>query len=211
MKQLIVFDLDGTLADSKSSLESAMSGLVHDLLGFVKVAVISGGNWPQFEEQVLAGLPQDERLANLSLLPTCGTKFFQRDGVTWSEIYSEDLSPAEKSKIIGSLQRSFDSGGLTVWGEVIEDRGSQVTFSALGQQAPLDAKDAWDPDFAQRGSNLSRRPHRGEDHVAVDDDRARSTVHPSPREGWDSFDIRAWIAGPGPVSDRNAGGGRLTR
>ena len=153
MKQLIVFDLDGTLAESKSSVDPAMSALIHDLLRIVKVAVISGGNWPQFEEQVLAGLPCDERLANLSLLPTCGTKFFRHDDGAWTEIYSEDLSAPEKAKIISSMQQAFDSAGLTVgrvWGEVIEDRGSQVTFSALGQQAPLDAKAAWDPDFAKR-------------------------------------------------------------
>lgn len=153
MKQLIVFDLDGTLADSKSSLESAMAGLLHDLLGIVRVAVISGGNWPQFEEQVLAGLPHDQRLANLSLLPTCGTKFLRYDEGKWAEIYSEDLSPAERAKIVSSLQQAFDAAGMSVgrvWGEVIEDRGSQVTFSALGQQAPLDAKTAWDPDFAKR-------------------------------------------------------------
>ena len=35
------------------------------------------------------------------------------------------------------------------WGERIEDRGSQITFSALGQQAPLDAKDALGPRFRQ--------------------------------------------------------------
>jgi len=37
-----------------------------------------------------------------------------------------------------------------IWGEVIEDRGSQITFSALGQQAPLEAKKTWDPDFTRR-------------------------------------------------------------
>jgi len=75
MKKLIVFDLDGTLAESKSALDTAMSGLLHDLLAIVKVAVISGGGWPQFEKQLLAHLPQDQRLVNLSLLPTCGTQF----------------------------------------------------------------------------------------------------------------------------------------
>jgi len=49
MKKLIVFDLDGTLAESKSSLDTKMVALLHDLLGIVKVAVISGGDWPQFE------------------------------------------------------------------------------------------------------------------------------------------------------------------
>ena len=37
-----------------------------------------------------------------------------------------------------------------IWGDVIEDRGSQITFSALGQHAPLEAKKKWDPDFAKR-------------------------------------------------------------
>ena len=48
MKRLIVFDLDGTLAESKSAPDSEMSKLLHDLLGLVKVAVISGGDWEQF-------------------------------------------------------------------------------------------------------------------------------------------------------------------
>ena len=77
MKTLIVFDLDGTLAESKASLDAEMATLLNTLLGIVKVAVISGGDWPQFEKQVLSNLPHDERLKNLSLLPTCGTKFYQ--------------------------------------------------------------------------------------------------------------------------------------
>lgn len=32
------------------------------------------------------------------------------------------------------------------WGPILEDRGSQITYSALGQSAPLDAKKSWDPD-----------------------------------------------------------------
>ena len=89
MKKLIVFDLDGTLAESKSSVDSEMSELLYALLAIVKVAVISGGDWPQFEKQLLSNLPDDERLVNLSLLPTCGTKFFQYTG-DWKKIYSED-------------------------------------------------------------------------------------------------------------------------
>jgi phosphomannomutase len=47
-----------------------MAALLHELFGAAKVAVISGGDWPQFEKQLLSNLPQDERLMNLSLLPT---------------------------------------------------------------------------------------------------------------------------------------------
>jgi phosphomannomutase len=77
VKKLIVFDLDGTLAASKSSLDAEMSSFLHDLLGVVKVAIISGGAWLQFERQVLSNLPRDDRLSKLSILPTCGTEFFQ--------------------------------------------------------------------------------------------------------------------------------------
>jgi HAD superfamily hydrolase (TIGR01484 family) len=149
---LVVFDLDGTLAPSKAAPDAEMSALLCDLLGIVKVAVISGGDWPQFKLQLLAGLPNDERLADLSLLPTCGTQFFRYDG-GWTRLYSEDLTADEKTKIIRSLGQALESNGLTsdkVWGEVIEDRGSQVTLSALGQQAPLEEKERWDPDFAKR-------------------------------------------------------------
>lgn len=149
MKKLIVFDLDGTIAESKSSLDDEMSALLRKLLGITKVAVISGGDWPQFEKQLLSNLPSDANLKNLSLLPTCGTKFYKFNS-TWKKQYSEDFSDAEKEKIIEAIAALNVLGSRTVWGEVIEDRGSQITFSALGQQAPLEEKRKWDPDFAKR-------------------------------------------------------------
>jgi len=152
MKKLIIFDLDGTLAESKSSLDAEMSALLQDLIGIVKVAVISGGDWPQFEKQLLSNLPHGERLKNLSILPTCGTKFYQYTG-DWKKIYSEDFTSDEKKKIISSLKKALGAASFKiekVWGETIEDRGSQITYSALGQQAPLEEKSKWDPDFAKR-------------------------------------------------------------
>ena len=152
MKKLIVFDLDGTLAPSKSSLAPQTAGLLRDLLGMMKVAVISGGAWAQFEKQLLTDLPKGSLLANVSLLPTCGTKFFEYDG-RWTELYSEDLSTEQKKKIVDSLDKAAEQAGYRakkVWGEVIEDRGSQVTYSALGQQAPLSEKEKWDADFSKR-------------------------------------------------------------
>ncbi len=152
MKKLIVFDLDGTLAASKSSLAPETAALLRDLLRIIKVAVISGGAWAQFEKQLLTDLPHDSLLVNLSLLPTCGTKFFQYSG-KWKELYSEDLTTEQRTKIIDSLEKAATEAGFRtekLWGKVIEDRGSQVTYSALGQQAPLAEKKKWDADFAKR-------------------------------------------------------------
>jgi len=152
MKKLIVFDLDGTLAQSKSSISDDMSTLLSSLLSVSKVAIISGGDWPQFEKQLLSKLPHDKYLKNLSLLPTSGTKYYEyKSG--WEKRYSEDFTEQEKKKIISSLKNAVDESGFKakdVWGEPIEDRGSQITFSALGQQAPLEEKKKWDPDFEKR-------------------------------------------------------------
>jgi phosphomannomutase len=152
VKRLIVFDLDGTLAQSKSPIDTETAGLLGALLDLVRVAVISGGDWPQFERQLLSNLPGDERLRRLSLLPTCGTKLFRYAGA-WLPVYSEDLTAREKEEIVGALKSAVSAAGFDVakvWGEIIEDRGSQITFSALGQEAPLEAKRDWDPAFTKR-------------------------------------------------------------
>lgn len=152
MKKLIVFDLDGTLAKSKSSLDTEMASLLYDLLGIVKVAIISGGGWLQFEKQILSNFPNDAVLKNLSLLPTCGTQFYQYDG-TWVKLYSEDFTSDEKAKITNALHDALTTVDFKIgktWGETIEDRGSQITYSALGQQAPIKEKEKWDPDFTKR-------------------------------------------------------------
>jgi phosphomannomutase len=106
----------------------------------------------QFEKQVLANLTHDERLNNLSLLPTCGTEFYKYDS-GWKKLYSEDFTDEEKKKIITSLRQATGAPDLKpkqTWGDTIEDRGSQITFSGLGQQAPLEEKKQWDPEFIKR-------------------------------------------------------------
>jgi phosphomannomutase len=152
VKKLVVFDLDGTLAESKSALDAEMASLIDRLLRIVKVAVISGGNWPQFQKQVVSHLASDERLKNLSLLPTCGTQFYKYEK-GWERIYAEDLTSEQKEKITSSLKKAIERSNMKAektWGDVIEDRGSQITFSALGQRAPLEEKNKWDPDFSKR-------------------------------------------------------------
>ena len=152
MKKLIVFDLDGTLAQSKAALDDEMTALLSHLLKVAKVAIISGGDYPQFQKQVLSHLPHNETLQNLSILPTCGTKFYQYKS-DWTKLYSEDFTDEEKDKIISNLNKAVEQSGFKpskTWGELIENRGSQITYSGLGQQAPLEDKKDWDPHFEKR-------------------------------------------------------------
>lgn len=158
MKNLIIFDLDGTLAKSKSPIDQEMSELFQRLLEVVHVAIISGGDWPQFEKQVLDQLPKNTLLEKLAILPTCGTKFYQFTD-EWKKLYAENFTDEERKKILDSLHEALKASDLDIkkiWGEQIEDRGSQITFSALGQQAPLEEKKGWDPDFEKRKKVVER-------------------------------------------------------
>jgi len=152
----IVFDLDDTLAPSKSPMEPEMARLMRQLLAVTEVCIISGGAYEQFTAQVLDRLGADVRLDRLHLMPTCGTTYFrwnQAEG--WVQQYKHDLTADQSAHAQTVLEEGARGLGLweeQTWGLVIEDRGSQVTFSALGQQAPVEAKKAWDPTGAKKES-----------------------------------------------------------
>ena len=153
MKSLIAFDLDGTLALSKQPLEAEMGEALADLLTVAHVAVISGGDWPQFDKQVASRLPARADRSRLWLMPTTGTKLYTYGADGWSAVYAELFDAAQKAKILAAFDAALAATGFVpeqTWGERIEDRGSQITFSGLGQAAPLKEKEAWDPDRKKR-------------------------------------------------------------
>jgi len=152
MKKLVAFDLDGTLALSKQPLDDDMAERIADLLDVCLVDIISGGDWPQFEKQVVSRLPERAKLANLFIQPTTGTKLYRWSG-EWKPVYAELFSADERHQIETALDDAVKAEGLDegqTWGDRIEDRGSQITFSGLGQEAPLIAKNNWDADRSKR-------------------------------------------------------------
>ena len=152
MKRLIAFDLDGTLAQSKQAIDPEMASLLGRLTNAFDVAVMSGGDWPQFEAQLVGKLPAEADLARLFLLPTSGTKLYRHAG-GWQPIYADALTADERAAVIRSLDQviaTLDLDSAQSWGPRNEDRGTQITYSAQGQQAPVDAKHAWDPDMSRR-------------------------------------------------------------
>lgn len=148
--QLIAFDLDDTLAPSKSPLPGRMVDQLVSLLRHRPVCIISGGQYGQFHSQILEHLPDvsQEFLPRLHLMPTCGTQYFRYVEGAWSPQYAENLTVQERATAAAVAEREarrLDLWEAQTWGPVIEDRGSQITFSALGQEAPVEAKKGWDP------------------------------------------------------------------
>ena len=147
-KELIVFDLDGTLTESKQNLAVAMAALLTRLLEKKPIAIIGGGKFERFRTQFLDKLNAPEQLLeNLFLLPTDGAAFYRFNQSGWELVYQENLSAEEKREIIVAFEKTFQeldySHPVEVYGELIEDRGAQITFSALGQEAPLELKGKW--------------------------------------------------------------------
>jgi HAD superfamily hydrolase (TIGR01484 family) len=152
----VAFDLDDTLAVSKSQIDDRMAKLLAQLLAQVDVCVISGGRFEQFDTQVLRHLDLDAvARERLHLMPTCGTRYYRWIDGGWGLVYAEDLTEEAKERIVSVLVEGAKALGIwesEPWGDIIEDRGSQVTFSALGQRAPVEAKYAWDPDGAKKAA-----------------------------------------------------------
>ena len=131
-----------------------MADCLKRLLDLIPVCIISGGNFEQFATQVVSRLPAGTNLADLHLMPTCGTRYL-RYANDWQQIYAHDLSATEKSAAIAAITECAQQAHLwepdeKIAGERIEDRGSQITYSALGQRAQVADKKAWDPTGAKR-------------------------------------------------------------
>lgn len=156
IRKLIAFDLDDTLAITKSPIDDKMAALLTRLLEKYEVCVISGGKFEQFQKQLIDRLDVNgQLLRKLHIMPTCGTRYYRYDDIKdeWLQVYAEDLTDAQKKQIIDVLSDGAKELGLweeQPYGEIVEDRGSQITFSALGQQAPAEEKYKWDPDGVKK-------------------------------------------------------------
>lgn len=147
-KKLIVFDMDGTLTPSKAPLSKNTRKLLEKLLTQKMVAVIGGGKYELFKKQLLNHLSLPSNLAkNLFLFPTSGASFYKYKGGHWQKIYARYLTQKEKEEIIKNINQVLEKINYKkpkkIYGELIEDRGAQITFSAIGQKAPLVVKKNW--------------------------------------------------------------------
>lgn len=154
-KKLIIFDLDGTLTESKTPVTAEMASVLRKLLSCRKVAVITGGSYEQMRVQLLRGIEAaSDILENLHLFPTSGARFYVFRKGDWESVYEEVLTQEERMRISAAFERAFEEVKFVppkiLYGDLVEDRGTQMTFSAHGQHAPIELKKSWDPDQKKR-------------------------------------------------------------
>jgi HAD superfamily hydrolase (TIGR01484 family) len=153
-KKLIVFDLDGTITPSKAPMDAEMAELFRRVLDRMKIAVITGGGFERFEAQFQALRCTPEQLSRFFFFPTTGTRFYRNQDGAWVNVYSDEMSIEDRQKIKDAFAQAYRDINYhdpdVVYGNVIEDRGTQVTFSACGQEAPLEAKEAFKARYNDR-------------------------------------------------------------
>lgn len=150
MKKLIAFDVDDTLVKSKNPVTDEMRDLLVKLLEHYQVAIISGSRYEVFQTNIIEPLSSvgGAKLENMHILPTCGTRYYTHDckAIDWTLEYAEDFTEAQKKEISEACEKRAREAGLWPehpYGEVIEDRLSQIAMSMLGQKAPAEEKYAW--------------------------------------------------------------------
>ncbi len=187
MKKVIVCDLDGTLAESKSVVTKSMAEAISALLEEHYFAVISGGDWPQFEKQFLSNFSlilknTEKHLEKLILFPTSGAECLRWENSKWVQVYDNILTVEEKEKIMKAFAQALSDSGVEVsaasYGDILEDRGEQITFSGCGQKAPLEVKSVWDPDHRKREKILTElKKHIPEFEVRIGGETSIDVTH----------------------------------
>ena len=154
---MLAFDLDGTLTPSKQEIKPQLARRLLELLETYSVTVIGGGKYEQFRiglvEPLLSVVDDRSVPHKLFLFPTCSCSFYRFNGKEFYAVYEERLSAEEIQKITEVLETMIEKFDLHIeksYGERIENRGSQVTFSMFGQEAPIEVKGVWDPDTTKR-------------------------------------------------------------
>lgn len=154
MTKIALFDLDDTLSKSKQTVEKDMATIYTELLDVMPAGIVTGAKFEQIKKQFIDELPPTANLQNLYCFTQNAASCFAYNAGAFSPLYSFAFTDDEAKTIIDALNKVITETGIVdnepSHGERIENRGSQITFSALGQAAPGDLKKVWDPDQAKR-------------------------------------------------------------
>lgn len=166
MKKVLAFDIDQTLNIAKTPIPDEIADLLIQCLDHFEICPISGQKFDQFLIQIVNRLiargASTKQLSHLHLFVAQGTQYYRYQNNSWQQIYNYPLTDEQVQKISKAIEQSarelgyWEEDKLQKGDEIIENRLSQVTFSALGQKAPTDAKYAWDPDCKKRQKIVTR-------------------------------------------------------
>lgn len=146
--------MDQTLTPSRQLILSDMRELIESL--DQDIIVVSGSSTAQMPNQL-------EELHSYRLGQN-GNHALAPDG---SELWNFTLTDAHRDEIHEHIQKliSLLDHELNHDWVPIEDRGGQITFSPIGNQAPVEKKKIYDPDKLKRFALMEQVPFESEELI----------------------------------------------
>lgn len=188
-KKHFFFDMDKTIAPSRQPILPEMYALLAAL--DQDVIIVSGQATDKIAWQS-ANLPAIKLGQN-------GNHAVDLDGM---QLWSFPLTKAEQAEImvhIDAVMQLLDAKPNPDWSPV-ENRGAQITFSPIGNEAPLAIKQAYDPDMKKRLALLASVPFDSPnlvvkiggstsfDYIHKDKNKGTNVQRLIDRQGWQADD-----------------------
>lgn len=151
MPQHIFFDLDGTLTRSRTRMAESDVPVFDALCAARDVIVVSGAEEKQMRMQLPVKIDH-----GYYLLTQNGNHAIDKDGaILWSEHFTDE----QKQLVMAFIKDVHDELMLSVNDEddLVEDRGSQISYSLIGHHEDLAKKQAFDPHGEKRKAILAAR------------------------------------------------------
>lgn len=143
------FDLDGTITKSRSPITEEMADLLLKLTAKgADVIIVSGAEKERIYTQV------GRVIEEVFVMAQNGNNTYESSG---RKLWDNKLNWIQKYNILNlceffqRIKVGTDSDDI----DLVEDRGSQISFSFVGHNAPLDVKKEWDPSGDKRKEILN--------------------------------------------------------
>lgn len=147
MIKYLFFDLDGTLCESKKNLKEDMLFELGRLSKKYSIIIVSGAEI----SRMLVQAP----LKYKTFLSQNGNEAYENEILLWSN------ESTNKKEIMQHITQCVDELQIKIGEDMIDDRGSQISFSFMGHHAPLEVKQKFDPTRKIRSDLLYKFPFQG--------------------------------------------------
>jgi len=186
-KKHLFFDMDKTIAPSRQPILTDMFNLLDSF--DQDIIIVSG----QHNEKIAW---QSNNLPAIRLGQN-GNHGVDLDG---TELWNFPLTDSERAEImahIASITALLDTTPNPDWTPT-EDRGAQITFSPIGNEAPVELKRAYDPDMQKRLHLLAQAPFVSDELVVkIGGSTSLDYIHKDRNKGTNVqrlIDLKGWKA-----------------
>lgn len=151
MYKHLFFDLDNTVTRSRTEITLEMESVLKKaVLRGMDVIIVSGARVEQSKKQM-------KNFPAIYLGQNGNDAEDDRDEKS-VKLWVNKLNEEERSEIMAHIKSIPRTWPVSDEGDLIQDRGSQVSYSLLGHNENLEKKEAFDPDFSRRKKILLDHP-----------------------------------------------------